>query len=529
MGFNILIVDDERFIRKGIITILERDLEEEIQCFEGKNGIEALAVLQQEKIDLIITDISMPGCDGLEFISQIRQINENLTVIILSGYENFDYAKKAISLGVKEYIMKPIKKQDFLNTIKSYVYSIKKVRNQSEAAIIRGIERRKLVEKLKHDLLVDLLECEDGEAAGGYIANLRDLGMSFSSSLFTCAVMQYEVLAENADFIDFVVKNVTDEYLNMQQDSDLILTVKYNYGKLVIIFESINGADTLRNKVKLLKKTAAVVAEHSNTRIFIGLGDVALDPLQLHRSLRHALAVSSQKIYGTAERVAVYEKQKQPRTGANKIANLAAKLKPIELLDTIGFLNDVDKLINAPRENQSLKDIQREYEAIKECLEEDLQYCQIDQPGNRIVMKDFEELWSFQALKKELKENIERKKKLVKESGGEISNRKLMAEIIAFVQDNITGEIDLNMVAAEFNRSPGYISTLFKRRAKIGFNSYVTNEKIKIARKLLSDPAIPIQRVSELCGYPNAKYFSVVFKKVVGDTPKNYRNNNINH
>ena len=117
--FKILIADDERFIRKGIIAILKRGLEEEIQFVEAGNGIEAIDLAQKEHFHLVISDISMPGSSGLEFIKALKDSGQTATVIILSGYENFEYAREAVRLGVREYVMKPVKKPEFLELVRT--------------------------------------------------------------------------------------------------------------------------------------------------------------------------------------------------------------------------------------------------------------------------------------------------------------------------------------------------------------------------------------------------------------------------
>ena len=78
--FKILVADDEKFIRKGIITILERDLEEKVECIEASNGLQALELTRNENPDLIVTDIRMPGLDGLDFIKLLKETNNTATV-----------------------------------------------------------------------------------------------------------------------------------------------------------------------------------------------------------------------------------------------------------------------------------------------------------------------------------------------------------------------------------------------------------------------------------------------------------------
>ena len=124
--FRILVADDEKVTRRGIVTMLERSLKEEIEFIEASNGEEALQIVKQQMIHLVITDICMPLCSGLEFVGQLRKNDDDMTVIIVSGYENFEYAKQAVKLGVKDYIMKPLKREELLGLVESCIADIRK-------------------------------------------------------------------------------------------------------------------------------------------------------------------------------------------------------------------------------------------------------------------------------------------------------------------------------------------------------------------------------------------------------------------
>lgn len=110
--YTYLIVDDEMIERKGIRMLLSwMNIRENI--LEASNGEEALEVFEKEKIDVLLTDINMPFMDGIELLSRIHEEYPGTETVIFSGYDEFSYAKKAISYGVSAYILKPVNPEEF--------------------------------------------------------------------------------------------------------------------------------------------------------------------------------------------------------------------------------------------------------------------------------------------------------------------------------------------------------------------------------------------------------------------------------
>lgn len=521
--FKILVADDEKFIRKGIISILERDLEEKVECLEARNGHEALEIANTENPNLIVTDISMPGLDGLEFIKLLKETNHSAQVIILSGYENFDFARKAIKLGVKEYVMKPIKKREFLELIRSYVSDIKTVQARTNDEIIRNIENNKIMEQMKHDLLAGLLNCLSSEEAEKYLVKLKSFGIYFQSMLFACALVQYQVNEENVDYLDFAVANILEEYINLHQESSSAFIVKYDIGKAVVIFEGADQNELQEPKKKLLRKVGQLIKEYYRINVFIGLGDVAYDLVHLHTSLRHALFAVDFKIYGGADNIEVYSDI--DRGPEYKNIGLEKVLTPMETSNAIQAANFFDRFVHEPKSRSALRIMKNAYLEFQTRMEKAITHLQYLESKPDLSVRNFGDLWNFPDLKREVKEGILQVQEVFQNGGLDSSNLKLRADIIRYIQNNITNELDLNIVAGHFSRTPGYISTLFKKGMGGGFNAYITNERIKIAKSLLKDSTVPIQQVGVLCGYPNSKYFSVVFRKVTGESPKSYREN----
>ena len=127
---KVLLIDDEIHVRSLMKYLIH--WEELGLTLEGEydNAQDAVAKMQQEPADIVITDICMPGMDGLEMIEQIQQSNQNCRFILISGYRDFEYAKKAIGLGVSEYIVKPINEEEINKTLRKVLTGAVKERRE---------------------------------------------------------------------------------------------------------------------------------------------------------------------------------------------------------------------------------------------------------------------------------------------------------------------------------------------------------------------------------------------------------------
>ena len=153
--YRVVVIEDEEAIRKGIIMSIDFSALNCILIGEASNGVEGIKLIQEKKPDIVITDVTMPLMSGIEMIEQTLEYN--YTSIIISGYDEFSYAKKAIKLGVCDYLMKPIDKEELNNVIQSIVSSFDLSSKISELLKEKNqIEHIQLLETLnKEDHLVD--------------------------------------------------------------------------------------------------------------------------------------------------------------------------------------------------------------------------------------------------------------------------------------------------------------------------------------------------------------------------------------
>lgn len=130
---RILIVDDEKLIRKGLQSMLQRYKKNFYDIYLCSDGEQAEKILKETNIDIVITDVRMPKIDGMELINYIKKYHKETAIIILSGYDDFNYAKEAIRCGVKEYLLKPISREKLYECMENIEVEIKKTEEYENA------------------------------------------------------------------------------------------------------------------------------------------------------------------------------------------------------------------------------------------------------------------------------------------------------------------------------------------------------------------------------------------------------------
>lgn len=140
MMYRVLIVEDEKPLREKMFNNIDWEANE-YYTYQACNGEEALAILKKESIDILITDIQMPGMNGMELAGKAKEINSDIKVIIISGHAEFEYAQQSIRLGVYDYLLKPFRSQRLLEVV-----------NKSREKILRENENKREMDKLKKEI-----------------------------------------------------------------------------------------------------------------------------------------------------------------------------------------------------------------------------------------------------------------------------------------------------------------------------------------------------------------------------------------
>lgn len=138
--YRVMLVEDEEFILQGIYQIIDWEKLDLKVVHMAHDGMEALQLWEMEEVDIVITDISMPEMNGLQLMEELRKRAEHVRFIILSGYDEFEYARKAIRLDVENYILKPIDEEQLEQVLKQSVEKLKQINLKQKEKITYGME-----------------------------------------------------------------------------------------------------------------------------------------------------------------------------------------------------------------------------------------------------------------------------------------------------------------------------------------------------------------------------------------------------
>ena len=181
--YNLLIADDEPLMRRGIKKLIDFESLKIKNIFEAENGEQVLEIVRTEEIDIVLLDINMPRLDGLSVAEKLKEFNSDIKIAIVTGYNYFDYAQKAIKIGVEDYILKPISKKDVTEILTKLVFKLKK--SQSKELIENFGEKREellsqreRIEKIIEESYIDI------NFSLSFLAEKLDLSSAYLSVIF---------------------------------------------------------------------------------------------------------------------------------------------------------------------------------------------------------------------------------------------------------------------------------------------------------------------------------------------------------
>ena len=508
---RILVADDEKVTRHGIITMLQRGLREDIECLEAGNGQEALEIVQSQLIHLIITDICMPLCSGLEFVEKLRKTDSKMTVVIVSGFENFEYAKQAVRLGVKDYITKPIQKDEFLGLIESCIADIQKWQMDIRTEYEKSLKQNRIFLEVRKERLMSLLQGKEIEKS---LERLHDLDVIFPLPFYFTAVVEYEINDGVEECIDFVVEDMLEDYLQRKSRKNyLLLSPRKGQTALLFGIQEISQRELI---CRLFPDIIFMLKQQIRAKVIVGIGTIVFDIRKISESFRRSCLAADMKIFNSGRMVIRYEElaPDQRKQSAH------VSFRKIDEGSLAEILNGFSEIFRKKQDEAALLELQSRYALFCAAFDEKLQH----RGGENLLPRHaFEEFWSEYELRHDVKEMVQYLVVNEHQRTRQEDQNELVSEMTEFIREHVTEEIDLNYVADYFGKTPGYIGTLFRRSKQMGFNEFVTLQRMDLAKRMLRDTRISIQDVSERCGYYNTKYFSVVFKKTFGVSPKAYQ------
>lgn len=529
---KVFLVEDEIVIRDGIKNSIKWEEEGYEFVGEASDGELAYPVILKEKPDILITDIKMPFMDGLELSRLVKQELPDIKILVLSGYDEFEYAKEAIRIGVAEYLLKPVSSVKLLEVLRNVTSSIKQEREEKE--LLRKYEEDKLEnrEYQKDEFLTRILT--QSLSVTEILEQAKALEMDLSAQLYNTILLEIsgEFGAEEKENVFAAVEDAVEEqkgmYLfrrSMESWTVLCLAEDQNQMDYKIQF--------MEDYIKTILDSGPVRAEY-----FGAVGK----PVSRIRELKESMA--------EAERVFAYRYLQQWNQIAGKESlsgdgseNTELQLSSLEIakLDRrilegflkTGLKGETSQFMNEYFASLGEKSIQsllfRQYVTMDAYLTavsvlESMGYDSGELVARCGDFKDMESVFQTVELTKKYLVTIVETTIDLREAVSKRSNTSLLKAAKSYIEQNFDNEeISLNTVASTVNLSPNYFSTVFSQEMGMTFIEYLTSVRMERAKELLRSSSMKTSEIAYAVGYKDSHYFSYLFKKTQNCTPREFR------
>ena len=527
---KLLIVDDEPLVQIGIKSMLNwADYGIEV-CGTATNGQAALSMIKDLAPELVITDIKMPIMNGLDLVKACREQFGPIPVfIVLTSYEEFQLVRTALSYQVSDYLVKL--ELDPVSLAESITRALKRLEEQKASQAYKASGGRPLLQSYQDKFFLRLLHnLFDSEEQ--FHLQVADLKLNFSDSCYFAAHCEIHESAQtkmnHSQLMNLyssslqMIREILSRYLSFY-----VISLDLKHFALIFYFPSIEEADWEQIS-NALNNACSMIHNYFSVWMSAGIGSPVEQPMLISRS------------YQEARQAAAHPSPEKP----------IAFLQEIEE-DTDAFRN----YFNMSVFKESIKQAFEEFntDVLQNTIEEMCQLfssssCRLLQAvdgacnilylaisllpeGEDTVAKIFEDIpdgyrsiyqaatthqvveW-LEVLKEGLCQILQSKRKSYKDN--------VITNIQKYIEVHIEDRLLLNEVAGVFGLSPNYLSSLFKKTCNIGFTEFVTQKKINLAKSLLLEENLKIYEVADRLGFESAFYFSKVFKKVEGISPREF-------
>ena len=523
MKYTVLVVDDEQEQRLALTERVDWESAGFEVVGEAENGVEALDVLETLEPDLILTDIKMPMISGLELAAKVREIRPATQIVILSGYDSFEYAQTAINYNIISYLLKPISPDEMSK-------ELLKIRHRMDERLAGMISSAKTdseqIRMLQTDkFLIPLLlgsneEQPDEEQLLNKARELKIIGETADPFRFCVMVTKFKnadgishTEKTHADFID----SVMSRYMH---SVSLIL-----YGRAVTL-AVIKGEGEPSNLLELpLLEIVQTAKRILNSTCTIGVSREFSALSSCSGAYFQAITARRYTSDGAGEVRFINDQERDAELEIDRAEKSVVRL---EQLLKVGDEDSLEAFINELYESntpenaglivmQIIATVYRvvssasEKSGLSELFSSNPIFARMTSHSSERVMKN--ELIAFCRDAKTLISNSQKRDTEI-----------LCDKVVHIIDGNYWDEsLSLTGVSNELAVSPNYLSALIKKHKKKNFITLLTERRMKAAYDMLLCTNMKVVEISEKCGYSDQHYFSYCFKKFYGESPNKIR------
>ena len=521
--YQVFIVEDELLIRQSIRSVIEGMSGPYAFCGEASDGEMALAMMQDLMPDIVVTDIRMPFLDGFELIRHAKAMMPWLKIVILSGYGDFESAQKAITLGVDQYLLKPVRAEDLRRVIEEMGRQLED--SKAKTMLPHGFDQDEVQIALRQHFMQQLLY--GGADTAALLGRARSLGLDIVRAHY-----QLILLRLDSEEIDYqLTHNVTQNILEQMQLSlycfnevNQLTILSYDNDRESLIERSYQLINIFKHEIKdvcpmitavvssVMQRLSAVSpAYQAATNLLkrvdvvsagqvIDVNDTAqvtADIVSFHGSFSEAFWQKLQ--HATAQEIPALLEEEVSASETLKFGSMLMRYHAL-----IDLLKMTVQIIVRSSPGAEAKDIATQLSS---------QYDIFTASGH---------MESFMSTATEL---LQRAVSMKQDNLSDMKYTHVISRAKKYIAENFCNpNISLISVAKHVGMSSAHFSTVFSQTMGRSFINYLTAMRIERAKELLAATDMKLSAIAMEIGYNEPNYFSHVFRKLEGITPKEYRN-----
>ena len=529
---KVFLAEDEFIIREGIKNNIDWQAYGYEFCGEASDGELAFPLIQKTRPDILITDIKMPFVDGLALSRLVKKELPETEIIILSGYEEFDYAKEAIQIGVARYLLKPINGETLLQEIDSVAEIILGKQKEKE---IREKYQKEMEENSLRDQMDLFQHLVTGDCSMEELLSVADkLDLKIMAPWYSIVLLKIQSMKHDYEEYSGSIVVVDERIVKLAEPEHVLIFDRALEGR-AFLFKADSEEELLAYQKEYLGDVKEVLSGYANLRYFGGIGtpvnrlrEIPASFEDASHAFAHRYLVAESCILDSSllmqEGAAEHEDFRISAVNPEQIdrAKMQEFLRTGDLDEVVYFVDEFfGKLDGGAMKSRIFRQYitMDAYFSIVDFLKGlGLQKDEIEAPDqDSSILQDEKSAMDYIV-------RIMDKEIALREKNASRSYEHVVSEVIHYIEDNYAQEeLSLNLLASHVNFSPNHLSMIFSQQTGQTLIRYLTDYRMNRAKELLRCSSKKSSVISMEVGYKDPHYFSFLFKKTQGMTPTQYR------
>ena len=529
---KVFLAEDEFIIREGIKNNIDWQAYGYEFCGEASDGELAFPLIQKTRPDILITDIKMPFVDGLALSRLVKKELPETEIIILSGYEEFDYAKEAIQIGVARYLLKPINGETLLQEIDSVAEIILGKQKEKE---IREKYQKEMEENSLRDQMDLFQHLVTGDCSMEELLSVADkLDLKIMAPWYSIVLLKIQSMKHDYEEYSGSIVAVDERIVKLAEPEHVLIFDRALEGR-AFLFKADSEDELLAYQKEYLGNVKEVLSGYVNLRYFGGIGtpvnrlrEIPASFEDASHAFAHRYLVAESCILDSSllmqEGAAEHEDFRISAVNPEQIdrAKMQEFLRTGDLDEVVYFVDEFfGKLDGGAMKSRIFRQYitMDAYFSIVDFLKGlGLQKDEIEAPDqDGSILQDEKSAMDYIV-------RIMNKALVLREKKASSRYEDVVSEVIHYIEDNYAQEeLSLNLLASHVNFSPNHLSMIFSQQTGQTLIRYLTDYRMNRAKELLRCSSKKSSVISMEVGYKDPHYFSYLFKKTQGMTPTQYR------